>query len=245
MSEFRFDPFQFRIFSYYLSQAMIFHQSKKTHNKVVYTAISNGKDNLHPQPSILRDGAEFVAFTDDHTRTAGWDLKRVSTGFGSPNRNAKVHKILPHVYFPDKTYTLWIDGSIVLKKNFSFDKLVDKYLQDSDLAVLQHPIRICLYQEAAECIHLNLDNHDKIRQQIFRYTSDQFEPNLGLAECKIILRRNNEAVESFSEFWWQEICNGSQRDQISFNYAAYKTGLKFCYFDKIDLDFYWERQHNH
>ena len=33
------------------------------------------------------------------------------------------------------------------------------------------------------------------------------------------------------EKWWEELKYGSKRDQLSFDYAAWKTQLKFNYFN--------------
>ena len=46
--------------------------------------------------------------------------------------------------------------------------------------------------------------------------------------------------------WWEQIANESHRDQLSFNYVIWKTGLSFEYLDKALCNskyFYWRKEH--
>ena len=199
---------------------------------VVYTAItnvSNNYDDLKEQKK-KEDEVQFVAFLENPTTSNTWECRKIHTEFKDPNRNAKIHKILPHVYFPEKNYSLWIDGSVKIKFPFSLKRLVEIYLCDCDMAVFKHSERTCIYQEANVCIKRRLDDAEVIRKQISKYTKDGYASNLGLAECTIILRRHSSEIKTFNEAWWKEICEGSKRDQISFNYVAKKLGIRFKYF---------------
>ncbi|MEO8602136.1 MAG: hypothetical protein ABI629_06140 [bacterium] len=42
-----------------------------------------------------------------------------------------------------------------------------------------------------------------------------------------MLRRHSDTVAAFNEAWWDEICRGSRRDQLSFDYTARKLGLRY------------------
>ena len=193
---------------------------------VVYTAITGGYDDL--KESQAKDGIRFVAFTDRPFKSETWEWQQCHTDFPDANRNAKIHKILPHLYFPDAKYTLWIDGSILLK--VPIDLIIESYMKDFDLLVHEHPVRKCAYQEAQTCIEKALDDTNVIRAQVHRYKQDYYPPNNGLVEAGVLLRRHNDMTRTFNETWWEEITNGSKRDQISFNYAANKTGLNFGFF---------------
>jgi GT2 family glycosyltransferase len=200
---------------------------------VAYTAITGDYDDLKPQPHSAIKSTPFVAFLD---RPLGkfeptfWEVRPVHNEFKDPNRNAKIHKVMPHLFFPDKEYSLWLDGSCKIEFPFSIERLIQIYLSDTDFAVFRHPDRNCIYQEANVCLTRRLDDQETIRQQINRYTKEGYPSNNGLAECSILLRRHTPAVQKFNEAWWEEIKNGSRRDQISFNYVVRKTGLKIRYF---------------
>jgi Protein of unknown function (DUF616) len=197
---------------------------------VVYTAISNNYDTLKEPPDKFRHEADFVAFLDHIPRAASWQTRKVCSEFTDPCRNAKIHKILPHVFFPDATYSLWIDGSVEFNFTFPIRRLVDEYLKEHDLAVFKHPERHCIYEEAEVCIAQGKDVPAIIQRQMARYRKEHYPSGKGLAECTILLRRHTEKVRQFNEAWYEEIKNNSRRDQLSFDYAAYKTGLKICYF---------------
>ena len=197
---------------------------------VIYTAITNNCDTLKKPPIELENGTDFVAFLDCDQLVTPWQVRKAHSEFTDPCRNAKRHKILPHIYFPDKTYSLWIDGSVKFNFNFPIEQLIHKYLKDCDLAVFKHPERQCIYEEADACIGLSKDDPEIIRHQMACYKDEGYPPNNGLAECAILLRRHTEKVRQFNEAWYLEIKNNSRRDQLSFNYVAHKVGLKFCYF---------------
>jgi len=107
--------------------------------------------------------------------------------------------------------------------------LAESFLSGADIAVFAHAERYCLYQEAAHCIHRHKDDPEVIRRQVSRYTQEGVPANYGLAECSILLRRHTKQVREFNELWWNEILAGSVRDQISFPYVAWKTGIKVNY----------------
>ena len=185
----------------------------------VYTAITGGKDTLKDTQNTL--GAKFVAFTDKPFESKVWERRDACNEFTDPVRNAKKHKILPHLYFPDAEYSLWIDGSISLK--VPLDDLIHKYLQNTDIAMFPHPYRNCLYDEALTCITLGLDNPDTIKKQVEEYNLEGYLPRRGLFETTVILRRHTNEIRAFNETWWDEIVWGSRRDQISLPYVLHKT----------------------
>lgn len=196
----------------------------------IYTAISGCYDRLRAQPASATPGVDLVAFLDRPKRLRGWQARALHQGFADPSRNAKIHKILSHVYFPDKLYTLWIDGSVSIEFSFPVHELISRYLGDCDLALFQHYRRTCLYQEAQHCIHARVDDPDTIRRQAQAYTREGYPANAGLSECSVLLRRHTEAIKAFNEAWWDEIQRGSRRDQLSFAYVARRCGLTWRHF---------------
>jgi len=203
----------------------------KNESIVVYTAITGGYDALKTQKETATKDVEFIAFVDEpYPDHATWDFVPAHKEFSDPNRNAKIHKVMPHLYFPDKEYSLWMDGSVNIEFTFDVKRLIELYLKNADLAIFKHPERNCIYVEANTCIQRKLDSADIIINQVKRYTADKYPPNAGLVEATIILRRHTPQIIKFNEAWWEEIKKGSKRDQISFNYVAKKTGLKYNYF---------------
>jgi hypothetical protein len=201
-----------------------------THQKiVVYTAISRGYDRLPELHPLWEPEADFVAFLEEPLEDAGWTVRPLYRRFHDPCRNAKVHKVLPHVYFPQAEYSLWIDGSVAITSPLPLQRWIEKYLSRHDLAVFKHRFRNCLYDEAVECLRWNLDSGSVINRQMQKYYREGYPLANGLAECTVLFRRHTEKVRRFNEVWHQEIKRHSRRDQLSFNYAAEKTGLTYSH----------------
>lgn len=203
-------------------------------NFAVYTAFSRGYDTLQPVPRRWRKEASFTAFLENRPRLVrGWEIKPLHQGFIDPCRNAKIHKILSHVYFPSEEYTLWTDGSIAITSKWTVRKLVREYLSDCDIVVFKHRRRQCIYAEAKECIAQKKDAPAIIRRQIRLYRSENYPVNHGLIEGCVILRRHTPKIIRFNELWHQLIMNYSRRDQLSFNYVAHTLNVKFHHWPGI------------
>jgi hypothetical protein len=192
---------------------------------VVYTAISNGYDELQSQ---IVEECDHVAFLEPKREFNEWQAQPLESRFGDPNRDAKIYKVLSHVYFPDKEFSLWIDGCVRL--HVPTKELIDRYMKDFDLLVHRHPVRKCIFEEARRCREFGLDDSATIDAQMQRYQADGYPANAGLHENRIILRRHNDRVRLFNELWWEEIQKGSRRDQLSSPYVAKRVGLKVGYF---------------
>ena len=86
------------------------------------------------------------------------------------------------------------------------------------------------------------DNPYLIQKQMTKYHMLGFPKDKGLITGMVILRRHNEkdCIETMED-WWTEIKYGSKRDQLSFNYCAWKNDLKFNYMlgDSRDNDYFF------
>lgn len=195
---------------------------------VVYTAITKDYATLKELPDI---GSSFnVAFLEDlNLKSSSWTIKPIYNNFSSSNRNAKIHKILSHVYFPSCEYSLWIDGSVKILPSFQISELIDNYLNESDIALFKHS-RGCVYEEFKACCYLELDDINIMTQQMEKYRQNGLQPNSGLSECTVLLRRHTPMIQKLNETWWEEIQSGSIRDQLSFDYVVRKLGVNLTYF---------------
>jgi len=212
----------------------------------VYTSITGQYDRLRDPPeSVCAEDIEFHAFLDKPQASDVWKPHVANTSMSTSRLNAKHHKVLPHLSFPDCDISLWIDGSIEICPDTVLQNLAHQFLREADLAVFAHGKRYCIYQEAIYCLHHQLDDPAAIRNQVFRYTQEGYQANQGLAECTVLLRRHTEHLKQFSELWWQEIRTGSVRDQLSFPYVVRKTGLKVKYFPGTINAGKWFRRREH
>lgn len=158
---------------------------------VVYTAITGGHDPM-------RD--DIPVFTD-------------KLHFETPIMAARYYKTIPHILFPDADWTIWVDGNVFLNK--APEELVA--MCKHDVGVLCHTHRNCIYAEAQVCKENNMDSLDSIDRATDRYRWRLGIPeNYGLAMTMLLIRKNTPEVTARNQAWWQEICYGSIRDQISF-----------------------------
>jgi len=105
--------------------------------------------------------------------------------------------------------------------------------------------RNCIYDEAQAILNFGKinsertpergiknwkDNPKLITNQVNRYSLEGYPKNNGLATNPIIIRNHhNLDVIKNMEDWWLEIKHNSKRDQLSFNYIAWKNQFNFVY----------------
>ncbi len=196
----------------------------------VYTAISQNYEPLKENQN--REGADFFAFIEDTAQTSDWTLLPITHLFSNPRRNARWHKMNSHLLLPNYKYTIWLDGS--MEMHLKAQELIDKYLKGADIVAFRHPdVRDCLYEEAITCQRLNLDDTETINKQVAFYHQEGYPEHNGLAETKVVIRKNNPKVERFNRLWLYEITNRSLRDQVSFNYCVWKAKVKLNYMEPV------------
>ena len=208
--------------------------------KVIYTAIFGGYDKL-PDPDYKPEGWDFICFTDSDIKSDIWEIKKVPAIYEDSTRNARKYKVLPHRWFPDYEYSLWVDGNILIKNNIN--ELIDIYLDDNiSLAVHDHnqnqlDPRDCVYDEAKVILYFGQKNGNYkddpivINRQMEKYLKENYPAKNSLAVTMQLLRKhNNLKCINAMEQWWEEIKYGSKRDQLSCNYSMWNTNTPFIYF---------------
>ena len=187
---------------------------------IIYTVITGDKDTLNED--INTDGARAICFTDNKDLKSNvWEIVVLPRLFLDVRRDSRIPKMLPHIFFPDTEYSLYLDANIILKVPLA--KLIREWLQDTDIAVFGHNTRDCLFDEAQECIRLELDDKSVIEGQIERYRG--FPRHKGLYQGGVILRRHTPQIKRLNEMWWAEYCTGCKRDQVSLPYCIEKCGI--------------------
>jgi hypothetical protein len=205
----------------------------------VFTCVTGGFDKLDKvtrAPQAPEANARFVAYTDavEQRQAQGiWELRPIEWEHPtSPRRTARWHKVNAHLVFPDTEYSMWIDGSQEFKPNVNVWAMLAASIghpahEVVQLASFKHPQRTCVFQELEACIKLGKDDPGTMREQIARYKAEGYPPYNGLVETACVIRRHTEQITQFNEAWWREIAWGSLRDQLSFNYVAWKQSVQY------------------
>ena len=225
--------------------------------KVIYTTII-GKYDILEEPSFIPEGYDFICFTDQKINKPNsiWEIRQVLPLYKDNTRTARKYKILPHRFLPEYDISIWTDGNELVVGDIN--KLQEKYLKNKNMAIYNHMScwdkRDCIYEEAKAIFSLgNQNNNWKddpsiITKQMERYVNEQYPPNNGLIVSGVMFRKHNKKdIIDCMETWWTELKYGSKRDQLSFNYAAWKCNTQFNWInqDIRDDGYVLEVKHNH
>ena len=163
---------------------------------IIYTATQGRK--LAPNRNL---GHRMICLSVERPPSP-WEWIKLPTPFDDPVLNAKVPKILPWLFF-DFDECLWVDANI---------QILNLPLFKGDIGFHKHGQRDCIFDEANVCIKKNKDSQEKIKNYIERQS---FPKNKGLWAATVIYRKNTPEIKQMCEEWWQEILEGTRRDQIS------------------------------
>lgn len=203
----------------------LFLINRKPCKQVIYTALFGDRDDL--KPIKKQNGFDYFVFTDNpslkHPVFKTTIIKPVDH---DPCRNARFVKINPHIVLPGYQYWIWIDANIAVE-GIDFNQLLERYLDKHDIALHKHPFRRCIYEETSACREKGFDLPGKIDAQVKKYQDEEYPVNNGLCSTSILYRRNTGRMIAFNDLWWKEISAHSRRDQLSFNYVAWKQGFDF------------------
>jgi hypothetical protein len=165
-----------------------------------------------------------------------WDIRPLPKEVEnlSPVKKQRFVKINPHLFLKDYELSIWVDGNVSLNGNLN--DFLDTKITDDEITVYvpKHPDRKCIYEEAEAVVRMRKDTADNVNKQMNRYKSEGFPKEQGLLQSNILVRQhNNPDCIKLMEAWSDEVMNGSHRDQLSFNYAAWKNqDVKVGYLQK-------------
>ena len=204
---------------------------------VVYTAIFGGYDEL-VDDQFQMDGVDYICFTDGDIESKTWEVVNCTPIYNDPNRNAKKYKVLPHRYLKDYDYSVWIDGNILVVDDIRDLVKNHKYQVFDHNQTLLDP-RDCIYKEYDAIMRLGKQNGGNYKDnpvlmynQVKRYLDEGYPHNNRLATNPIIFRHHHDSqVIKVMEDWWTEIKYGSRRDQLSFDYVAWKNKFEYRFLE--------------
>lgn len=217
---------------------------------VVYTCITNDYDQIKTYHNQSNSNIDFICFTDNPNliyNDNGWTIRAIPQDLQifSKVKQQRLLKILPHKYLNNYDISIWVDGNIQVRCD------IEKFLTNIDLDkycfyTRKHPSRNCIYEEGNVVIRYGKDSVKSIDNQLSGYKKEGFPKNFGLVETAIIIRKHNDKqCIIIDNMWAKELVNKSHRDQMSFDYVRWKTGIEIGYFklDKLDIDknFRWKK----
>lgn len=194
-------------------------------NKVIYTCIVGGYDNLM-QPGVIDDSFDYICFSDDfqEKRIGVWEIRPIPYKNSNGTRKSRYVKLLPHEVLKEYGYSLWIDGNIRITGKELYT-IVDKAIAEGALmSGVAHPWNHCIYKENAFCYiakKINLRTARRVRRYLVK---EGMPRNRGLYENNIIFRKHNDGkIVKIDSEWWDEYQKISQRDQLSLMLVLYRN----------------------
>jgi SAM-dependent methyltransferase len=186
---------------------------------VIVSAILGGRDEPVKLPEL--DADECVLFTDG-AGAAGWTVVKQAAS-GDPRRAARKIKTLA-LDIVQGDIVVWIDGRIA-PTGAKLRPMLRRALRSSTIASYPHPWRQCLYDEARECAALRLAPEVELKTQAAEYSAAGFPRRAGLWNTMVVARRRTEAMVEFGRDWWAQLQKHTLRDQVSFPYVLWQSGL--------------------
>ena len=207
--------------------------------KVIYTFIIGDYDDLKP-PKQRTPGWDYICFTDNPgLKSRDWEIRistRDATEVGLDNKRfAMKHMILFHKFVPEYDLSISLGGQFQIACDL--DAFVERNFprETDDMMISRHPHRDCIYDEAEVCRQFRIDEPAIIDAHVARYRAEGFPAHRGLYATGFIARRGRRPqTAAMCDLWYEELRRGSRRDQLSLNYALWKSAplriaeLDFC-----------------
>lgn len=215
----------------------VVQEQSKGKNLVIYTALFGSFESIPPTLPPSNNMWHTVIFTDQNLQIDAKDYQVVQTSYKSknPRLSAKFFKICPHVIFPEYTYSLYIDANCILKPEIS-DLMQQKCNESLTALYFNHNKRNCAYEEIKTVAITGKESFINLMKILILLKRDKYPRHHGLIQGGFILRQHNiPEVSQMMDRWWDFILTYSERDQLSFNYLAWKNDFSFAYLEDFIL----------
>ena len=244
-----------------LSGAFEIAANKSTHfsklngcRVVTYTVALLDPEHKRSKASSPPPGSEGCAFafvhnvSDIHPATSSgtrWMPILVPTNdlpwpVAAARRNARVPKLLPHLFFPESVEaTVFVDADSSLKLKRGVAGIVQNMLTDcgASFAALAHATRFTdvmaefddLRSSGTVADPANLDMQERVYRTDEDYMAAVSSGRAVAVDGQLLVRRNaNPQSRHLDVAWMRAFVRGADRDLPAFSYALEKSGLAQC-----------------
>lgn len=211
------------------------HVTIKSGEKIVIcTAITNGYDELKT-PEFVDKQCDYICFTDNTEMQSDiWKIRKIPDSGLESNRSAKQIKVLAHRFLPEYDWSIWVDAKFRITGDLV--ELLNEYAVNSNFLSFMHYRRSDVFEDAEVIKQAGFEKVEIVDSMMQRYRKEGFTGENELLEGGVLWKKHNSPeIVRLMEAWWREITDYSRRDQLSFNYCAWKENV-FC--DMIDTNIY-------
>lgn len=203
---------------------------------VIYTVLTGCQYDKIMQPEVVDEDIDYILFTDNkgfYNEYEGcWRIEEIPFECPDKGRLSRFPKLQPHyTVLKQYDFSLYIDANIKIIGRYVYDRMRELAEENVGIALLQHPFRDCVYQEAYICIAACKGGWLDILRQVCFLKNKNIPKHGGLYEANLIFRNHNDGlVLKTDNIWWQTFMKYSKRDQLSLVYALKKTSIRIEYF---------------
>lgn len=189
---------------------------------VIYSVLTGAYEPLK-ELKTKDPNCRYILFTDNQDLVHDdWEVYVLDNPAGiSPRRLSRKPKINPFRYLPRHDYSLYLDASLFPTAPGISNYIIEQ-LKYAEMALYPHYQRDCVFSE----IDFLLKGESRILSEPSNglkarhlYESIGHEPNSGLFENAIILRKDTKTTRAVCEFWENLYYSGAERDQFTLAYC--------------------------
>ena len=212
----------------------------------VYTCITGDYDNLIEIKNKEKN-IDYYCFTNNKSiKSNTWNVIYIEEKLSNLLLARKI-KILGHEIINNYDIQLWMDASVEFDKRI-LDFIKTYKTNKDNFVCFKHGERKNILEEMDACLRFRKERKDNINKLKEFYKKENYNYDNGLIESTVFIRNiKDPIVFKAMNIWFDTLKDYSYRDQLSFNYAVFKTGLKVKYINEKVFDNSWFKwiEHNH
>lgn len=190
---------------------------------IVFTCITNNYD-VFPRESYYDPNVKYVCFHDGtiDTTVKPWIYVELDLDIEDPRDFAFYVKANAHEFFPENSYTVWIDGCFVLTELF-----IERSMKSFPFSALKHGGNFSLLDEIIEGYTCAFFSEETLMNFINELNNNGYNfKNYSSPQCTIVWRKLTEEIKTFNERWYMWGNKKYNRDNIPFDAAMQDTGIE-------------------
>lgn len=195
----------------------------------IYTALFGRHEPLYDPLGHLDETYRFDGKGIDRFYFTDLDMsnKRISYPIIKKNlddlvprlRIRKTMILIPPEIFDNYEYSIFVGCRVKLAVDpYAF---FDYLKPDSDILLLEHNQRDCVYDEGRACVSMGKAKESIMSEQLDFYKEMGYPSNNGLYTTLFILRKHTKEIKKLMNVWWSQLEAFSHRDQVSLPYAIH------------------------
>ena len=204
---------------------------KDSRKVIVYSCLIGDYDNV--TSFNKQKGFDYILFTDQKIKNTNWTIFPIPEEVLKLNvsdiKKQRYMKIHPHKFFKNYDLSLYIDANYEITGDLN-DYLINT-LNPLDHIYIPHlQFGRGIKQAIQTAVDRKLDDVELLNKIRDRYNQSKILDKTGIVNAGLIIRKHHtKDCIKLMEKWWEEVRDYSHVDGFAFNYAGYKTGVRFLY----------------